>query len=119
VAAIAAAEAVELYMSVLQHPDGALVGHNSSSPFGPVPHQVRGFVGTWEKQCLFGQASPYCAACGDKVLSEWRLNGEGFIRRVCSRGGGLEVEKACGLADAKKEFERGWDGEEDSEDWEI
>ena len=77
-------------------------------------------MGTWEKQCLSGQASPYCAACGEKVIAELSLRGEDFVRQVCSRGGGAEIEKVCGLADAKQEFERGWDGDEDADDdWEI
>jgi hypothetical protein len=32
----------------------------------------------------------------------------------------MEIEKACGLAEAKEEFEHGWDGgEESGDDWEI
>jgi len=120
VAPITAAEAVELYISILQHPDRSNVGHQESSAFGSVPHQIRGFLATWEKNCLSGQASPYCAACGEKIVETWNVRGEQFVRLVCSRGGGQEVEKACGLEEAKQAFEQGWDGEEDAEDdWEI
>jgi hypothetical protein len=46
--------------------------------------------------------------------------GPEFVRRVCARGGGQEVERVCGLEDAKKTFEDGWDGNEDGDDdWEL
>jgi len=44
------------------------------------------------------------------------------VERVCQRGGGKVVERVCGLEEAKREFERGWDGEEEDgidEEWEL
>lgn len=44
------------------------------------------------------------------------------MERVCQRGGGKVVERVCGLEEVKKEFERGWDGEEEEgmdEEWEL
>jgi hypothetical protein len=52
------------------------------------------------------------------VVREWREQGEDFVKKVCERGGGKEVERVCGLEEVKKEFEAGWDGGED-EEWEL
>jgi hypothetical protein len=55
------------------------------------------------------------------VVKEWESCGEEFLRRVCARGGGREVEKVSGLEEVKKGFEGGWDGDEGSEEeeWEL
>lgn len=42
------------------------------------------------------------------------------MERVCQRGGGKVVERVCGLEEVKREFEDGWDGEEEGMDeWEL
>ena len=59
--------------------------------------------------------------CGDKVVAEWKRCGEEFVRRVCARGGGKEVERVSGLEEVKRGFEGGWDGDEEGseEGWEL
>jgi hypothetical protein len=51
----------------------------------------------------------------------WRVGGGEFVRGICGRGGGKEIERVCGLEEVKKEFEGGWDGGEGDEDeeWEL
>jgi hypothetical protein len=77
-------------------------------------------LSTWEQSCLSGEASPFCAGCGNKIIKEWEEHGSEFVERVCQRGGGKVVERVCGLEEVKREFEDGWDGEEEGMDeWEI
>jgi len=50
-------------------------------------------------------------------VREWESCGEEFLRRVCARGGGKEVERVSELDQVKKGFEGWWDGyEEGSEE---
>jgi len=55
-------------------------------------------------------------------VREWESCGEEFLRTVCARGGGREVERVSGLEEVKKGFEGGWDGDEEGseeEGWEL
>jgi hypothetical protein len=53
-------------------------------------------------------------------VREWVDKGEDFVKRVCARGGGKEVERVCGLEEVKRDFELGWDGGDvEEEDWEL
>jgi ubiquitin-like modifier-activating enzyme ATG7 len=118
--------ASELYISVTQHPQKSHAPPPSTNgvdpTFGSCPHQIRGHLSNWEQQCLSGLASQFCAGCGDRVVREWRERGEDFVKKVCERGGGKEVERVCGLEEVKKEFEAGWDGgnaEGEEDEWEL
>lgn len=118
--------ATELYISLLQHPLRNLAPAPNSSTadptFGATPHQIRGHLSSWEQHCLTGMASGYCAGCGDRVVNEWKVRGEKFIKKVCQRGGGNEIERVCGLEEVKKGFEGGWNGDEiedGEEEWEL
>jgi ubiquitin-like modifier-activating enzyme ATG7 len=119
---LTASLATELYISLLQHPlsQNALLPSKDDPPFGSVPHQIRGTLSNWQQHVLSGHASPYCSACGDRIVEEWVDYGEEFVKRVCARGGGKEIERVCGLEEVKKGFEEGWDGDEGEEDdWEL
>jgi ubiquitin-like modifier-activating enzyme ATG7 len=126
VAPITASLAVELYVTLLQHelrgsapaPSSKLEGENS---FGTCVHQIRGHLSTWEQTCLTGLASPYCVGCGDNMVKEFKKTGIDFIKRVCERGGSKLIETVSGLEQVKKEFEDGWDGDEDGDgaEWEL
>lgn len=124
IAPTTASYATELYTTVLQHPLGANAPAPSVDdedlPFGVCVHQIRGHMSNWEQDCLTGLASPYCVGCGDSVLREWKRRGEEFVKKVCERGGGRELERVSGLEEVKKDFERGWDGGDDEEgEWEL
>lgn len=75
----------------------------------------------WEQTCLTGLSSPYCVGCGDSVVNAWKERADEFVRAVCERGGGKELERVSGLEDIKKGFEGGWDGDGEGEDddWEL
>jgi len=94
VSMIASALAVELLVSILQHPDGAAaapdnVMHASdsasasvNSPLGPVPHQIRGFLST--SQVLYPSAMAFskCTACSEIVLDAFQSRKHEFIMEV-------------------------------------
>lgn len=104
VAPIAAASAVELLATVIQHPLGYVVspwlfrclsssltsrraapaerpGHadradaHPGSPLGPVPHQLRGTISQWNTALVEGYAFERCTACSEKV-SKWEGGAE-------------------------------------------
>ena len=84
-AALAGATAVELMVSVIQHPRGAaalsdvpIAATNASasvahvepeSPMGYVPHQIRGALARFETLKLTGRAYDRCTACSEAVRS--------------------------------------------------
>jgi hypothetical protein len=81
---IASALAVELFVSVLQHPAGAQapadstpesVATSTPTPLGLIPHQVRGFLTHYSNLLLVGQAYDKCTACSETVRSG-ELRGE-------------------------------------------
>ncbi|GAA6056105.1 hypothetical protein JCM3770_001970 [Rhodotorula araucariae] len=82
IAAIASATAVELMVSVLQHPLGAHAPSDvptsstspklecepkpePTSPLGLVPHQLRGFLARFETLRITGQAYDRCTGCSE------------------------------------------------------
>jgi ubiquitin-like modifier-activating enzyme ATG7 len=88
--------------------------------FGTTAHQIRGQMSNWQETSLTGSASPYCAGCGDGVVKAYNERGDKFVQEVCQRGGSKVLENVSGLAEAKKGFEDGWDGDDDmdeEDDW--
>ncbi|XP_068081383.1 ubiquitin-like modifier-activating enzyme ATG7 isoform X2 [Anabrus simplex] len=86
--AIASGFAVELLVSVLQHPLGAQAPADNSntsdqeSLLGRVPHSIRGHLSQFE---LITPASPKftnCIACSKKVIDEYQQNGCEFLMKV-------------------------------------
>ncbi|KJA17472.1 hypothetical protein HYPSUDRAFT_46420 [Hypholoma sublateritium FD-334 SS-4] len=90
IAPIAAATAVELLASLLQHPDrnhapapppntNASVEANEeeglSSVLGLVPHQLRGFLGQFKTMPLVGAAYDRCTGCSEIVLQAYEKDG--------------------------------------------
>ncbi|KAF8967023.1 hypothetical protein BDZ97DRAFT_1804814 [Flammula alnicola] len=91
IAPIAAATAVELLASLLQHPDGlhapapppttnAAADSNTedngtNSVLGLVPHQLRGFLGQFRTMPLVGAAYDRCTGCSETVLKAYETEG--------------------------------------------
>ncbi|CAO3653968.1 unnamed protein product [Mucor fragilis] len=124
-AAIAGALAVELMVSLLQHPDGinarADTSNNqtqsSGSILGLLPHQIRGFLGQFSNMLIVGQAYEKCTACSEKILEAYDENHLSFVKQVLKDP--LYLEEITGLAAMKKESESlldDWDIENDDED---
>jgi ubiquitin-like modifier-activating enzyme ATG7 len=102
VAAIASALLVELLISILQHPlDAAAPAPASRSddrgshPLGLVPHQIRGFLSTFENLCVVGRSYKFCSACSDKVVDTYKEKGWDFVQKALNETG--YVEELSGL----------------------
>ncbi|KAL2802283.1 hypothetical protein BJX63DRAFT_426177 [Aspergillus granulosus] len=127
VAAIASALLVELLVSVLQHPLGAAVGATQTQdsdghdhPLGVVPHQIRGFLSTFENVSVVGRSYKCCSACSENIINEYKKEGWNFVQRALNEPG--YVEELSGLKEVQETAEATladieWD--EDSELEEI
>ncbi|KXG53925.1 Molybdenum cofactor biosynthesis, MoeB [Penicillium griseofulvum] len=129
VAPIASALLVELFVSLLQHPKGAAAPapmtrntERDDHPLGIVPHQIRGFLSNFENMSVTGKSYPSCSACSDKVVSAYREQGWGFVRRALNEHG--YVEELSGLKEVHEKAEAAladieWDEASDNEEIEI
>ncbi|KAI6007793.1 hypothetical protein F5J12DRAFT_830735 [Pisolithus orientalis] len=105
-APIAASTAVELMVSLLQHPDGAHapppppqsttandIGSESASNsvLGLVPHQLRGFLAQFRTLPVTGAAFDGCTGCSEAVINVYEKEGFAMILRACNETGYLEV----------------------------
>ncbi|KAL2807212.1 ubiquitin-like modifier-activating enzyme ATG7 isoform e [Daubentonia madagascariensis] len=89
-AMIAGALAVELMVSVLQHPEGGYAIASSSddrmneppTSLGLVPHQIRGFLSRFDNVLPVSLAFDKCTACSSKVLDQYEQEGFNFLAKV-------------------------------------
>lgn len=105
VSMIAAAIAVELFISLTQHPDGGRASasylvdqpeHSTvTSTFSLVPHQIRGFISSYSHILPATLAFKHCPACSDTVLRAFDNDGFAFLLRVFNDAEYLEL--VCGL----------------------
>lgn len=102
VAAIASALLVELLVSVLQHPKEAGAAaplkrddDRGDHPLGLVPHQIRGFLSTFENISVTGRSYISCSACSERVTNTYQDQGWDFVRRALNESG--YVEELSGL----------------------
>jgi len=106
IAAIASALLVELLVSLLQHPQGILAPAPSKPtddrgehPLGIVPHQIRGFLSSFENLVIKGKSYDCCSACSDKVIGALQSDGWEFVKRALNEKG--YVENLSGLAEVR------------------
>ena len=134
-APIASALAVELLVSITQHPskgrapapspptstsiqpapptDASLPG---SHPLGTVPHQLRGYMSTWQTLQIKGQAYDSCSACSPPVVDAYERDGWEFVKRALNQKG--YVEEVSGLAEVQRKAEEAERAmEEEMEGW--
>ncbi|KAK5115781.1 hypothetical protein LTR62_000870 [Meristemomyces frigidus] len=125
-APLASALAVELLVSITQHRLGARApapafptpsgGSNAilpapptdpslpnSHPLGTVPHQLRGYMSTWQTIQIKGSAYSCCAACSPAILEAYEQERWGFVRRAVGEKG--FVEEVSGLAEVQRQAE--------------
>ncbi|OOF90752.1 hypothetical protein ASPCADRAFT_211689 [Aspergillus carbonarius ITEM 5010] len=124
VAAIASALLVELLVSILQHPLSAAAPAPSSRsddrgdhPLGLVPHQIRGFLATFENVPIIGRSYKYCSACSENIILTYKEHGWGFVLRALNEPG--YVEELSGLKEVQAVAEASladveWDEDTDS-----
>ncbi|KAL2833222.1 hypothetical protein BDW59DRAFT_138301 [Aspergillus cavernicola] len=129
VAAIASALLVELLVSLLQHPLGAAAGapltqdnHQDGHPLGLVPHQIRGFLSTFENVSVVGQSYKCCSACSSNIISQYKQEGWDFVQRALNEVG--YVEELSGLKEVQQTAEAAladieWDDDSGLEEIEL
>ncbi|GAA6014448.1 hypothetical protein JCM11491_007057 [Sporobolomyces phaffii] len=140
-AAIASATAVELMVSVLQHPRGALapsdvplpssstvptsavtsneeVDGGDKSVLGEVPHQIRGYLAGFNNLKITGQAYNRCTGCSQPMLEAFERDGFELVRQACADA--KYLERVTGLDKLEEETEKmlaeGVDWEEGGDD---
>ncbi|KAK4452380.1 hypothetical protein QBC34DRAFT_34138 [Podospora aff. communis PSN243] len=132
VAAIASALLVELLASLLQHPEkqhapapvpSADSSYNRDPPdhaLGIVPHQIRGFLSSFQNMVIRGQSYPQCSACSEPIISAYKNDGWAFVKQalnsrdyVAELSGLAEVQRLAEAAAAEVEWseEEGMDEE--------
>lgn len=89
---IASALAVELLVSILQHPDkGRAPGDTGTSddfldvtkcPLGIVPHQIRGFLSRFQQIMPASRAFDKCTACSKMVIEQYERTGFEFLLKA-------------------------------------
>ncbi|KIJ43809.1 hypothetical protein M422DRAFT_30685 [Sphaerobolus stellatus SS14] len=131
-APIAAATAVELLVSVLQHPDGIHAPAppvptsndmpqepSSESVLGLVPHQLRGFLAQFRNMLITGAAYHQCTGCSETVLKAYETEGFDMMLKAFNEPGYLE--KLTGLDKLHEEGQAAlenleWEEEQDGDD---
>jgi len=119
---LASALAVELMVSVLQHPLKIHAPHDCpteiSDPgftaLGSVPHQLRGFLTHFVNIPLVGHAYSKCTACSEIVINEYRTHGLEFLLEVFNCP--LYLEQLTGLSQMAS-ADVDWVGGEDEDDF--
>src|SRR6478752_4606383 len=86
VASIASALLVELFASVLQHPRKQYApapipspqsGYERDPPshaLGIVPHQIRGFLSTFQETIIRGESFVNCSACSPSIVNAYNTD---------------------------------------------
>ncbi|GAA5873942.1 hypothetical protein JCM3774_004046 [Rhodotorula dairenensis] len=137
IASVASSTAVELMVSILQHPKGALAPsvvsaggqtptaraaaedlEEAGSPLGIVPHQIRGFLGNFDALKITGQAYDRCTGCSEEILNAYRRDPFGLVEAACDDA--KYLERLTGLDKLEEETEKmladGVDWEEEDGD---
>ncbi|KAF7190948.1 Ubiquitin-like modifier-activating enzyme atg7 [Pseudocercospora fuligena] len=134
-APIASALAVEMLVSITQHklkgrapapqpPTSTAMAPApptdpslpNSHPLGTVPHQLRGYMSTWQTLQIKGKAYDCCSACSPKVLQAYERDGWDFVKKALNEKG--FVEEVSGLAEVQRQAEAAAQAMQDEEgDW--
>lgn len=116
IAPIASALLVEIMVSALQHPLGARAPAPKTAgkdleperdppdhPLGLIPHQIRGYLGSFKNLLISGKSYDCCSACSPKIVNEYKRNGWDFIKRALSEKD--YVTELSGLAEVQRQAE--------------
>lgn len=101
----AAAFAVEVMASTLQHPMGVLASavtkedhdQDTTSPLGPTIHSIRGSISSFSISKPTTQRFSNCTACSQKVLEEFKESGFDLLLQTAKDN--KYLEKLTGLDD--------------------
>ncbi|KAL8800845.1 MAG: hypothetical protein Q9223_007207 [Gallowayella weberi] len=121
IAAIASALLVEILVSVLQHPLGGQApapttphDDRGDHPLGVVPHQIRGFLSTFQNLVIRGNSYDCCSACSPRIIGAYNANQWQFVTRALNEKG--YVEELSGLAEVQRMAEKAMDEIDISDD---
>ncbi|KAL8794712.1 MAG: hypothetical protein Q9195_002787 [Heterodermia aff. obscurata] len=121
IAAIASALIVEILVSLLQHPLGALApapahpkDDRDDHPLGIIPHQIRGFLSTFDNKVIRGNSYDCCSACSKKIVDTYKADGWAFVKKAINER--CYVEELSGLAEVQREAEKAMANVEWSDD---
>ncbi|XP_053611614.1 ubiquitin-like modifier-activating enzyme ATG7 [Plodia interpunctella] len=100
-AAVAGALAVELLVTMLQHPlrldapaaynlNEETENSQSEGVLGPVPHSIRGFLHSYQTILPTCPKFKQCIACSETVIDKYRAEGIEFLLKVFNSGSYLE-----------------------------
>jgi len=100
-ASIAAATAVEMLVSMIQHPEGINAAApapgassedsaSAGSILGMVPHQLRGFLAQFRNVPITGAAYDRCTGCSETVLKAYESRGFDMMLQAFNELGYLE-----------------------------
>lgn len=103
-ALMASSLAVELLVSILQHPMKLRAPAGDSTKFGEVPHQIRGYLHTFQQSKLSTPAYKHCSACSNAVVEAYQLEKWEFVRKCLNSTDYLEA--VCGLKQVQEEAEK-------------
>lgn len=129
VALVASALAVELLATVLQHPEQAQAPASDDSldtVLGAVPHQIRGFLHSWDSVKLRAPSFPQCSACSQPITEGYLDGGWEFVKRclnsstyVADVSGLTAVHEAAeaAAAAAEREMERELEAGDEDDEW--
>lgn len=98
-ALIALAIAVELFISILQHPQRVDAPVDEKRMFS-TPHQVRGFLNLFEQHKFQSPEFPQCLACSSFVIQQYAEHGWDFVTKCIADTNYLE--QVSGLTAVKQ-----------------
>ncbi|OMJ89555.1 hypothetical protein SteCoe_8257 [Stentor coeruleus] len=81
---MASSVAVELLVSLLQHPLRHKAKHGDSTHLGILPHHLRGSFSTFGIASYVSSAFSKCTACCVKVIDQYLNNGFEFVKMACN-----------------------------------
>lgn len=94
---MASALLVEVLVSVIQHPLGASAPapanpteERGDHPLGIVPHQIRGFLSSFQNMVIKGSSYDCCSACSSPIVDAYRNDGWDFVKKALNEKGFVE-----------------------------
>ena len=88
------------------------IQNSTESPFGVIPHSIRGFMTHYNNVLVTGLAYDKCTACSSKVLDQFKLRNFDFLLDVFNKP--LILEDITGLTQIKEETDNiEWESNED------
>lgn len=103
IALLASSLAVELLVSVLQHPQKHYANAKESTILGKLPHQLRGFLGNFDTMKLETPAYEYCSACSKPIQEGYEEGGWEFVARALNEP--QYLENVSGLSEVQRKAE--------------